>query len=159
MVVAGMATAFLSRKVRSHVDPSLVQPLRRAHDGDSAWGGDSFLFDGEGRDALGEHVQRHKHASGALSGLLGDLREVLAKVSDQAPIVLAEQPVMTMGETNWKAFDEAVFDVVPMRQDATIEPILLGSEDDFLFEKGDVLGRIVPQSVIAQAEIESGVRF
>lgn len=66
---------------------------------------------------------------------------------------------MTMGETNWKAFDEAVFDVVPMRQDATIEPILLGSEDDFLFEKGDVLGRIVPQSVIAQAEIESGVRF
>jgi len=160
MLVAGMATAFLSRNPRSHTVSIVDEPRRRDLEGDDAWGGDAFLFEPEGASGLDLHVNRHSHAMNGLSELLGNVRELVASVSATAPIVVpmvdTEQPV----ETNWKAFDEAIFDVVPLRHPVTPPGIVLqGGEEDFLFGEQAPIGGIAPVSLIARPDEMSGVRF
>jgi hypothetical protein len=160
MLVAGMATAFLSRKPRLQTVSLVGEPRRRELEGDAAWGGDAFLFEPEGASGLDAHVSRHSHAMNGLSELLGNVREIVASVSATAPIIVpplsAEEPV----ETDWKAFDEAIFDVVPMRHQAMESGIVLqGGDEDFLFGEQAPIGSIAPVSLIARPDEMSGVRF
>ena len=154
-----MATAFLSRNPSQQTVSASTEPRRRDIDGDAAWGGDSFLFEAEGFAGLEVHVRRHSHAMNGLSELLGNVREAVASISASAPIVVPPVETGLGAETNWKAFDETIFDVVPMRPQGSAGIILNRHDEDFLFGNDAPMGSIAPVSLIARPDEMSGVRF
>jgi|GEM_PF-3163252 len=159
MLAAGMATAFLSRNPRQQAVSAVHEPRRRDLEGDAAWGGDSFLFEPEGISGLEVHVRRHSHSMNDLSELLGSVREVVATISASAPIIVPHVETAFAAETNWKAFDEAIFDVVPMRSLGSDGIVLNRHDEDFLFGNDVPMGGIAPVSLIARPDVMSGVRF
>ncbi len=154
-----MATAFLSRNPRQQTASAVHEPRRRDLEGDAAWGGDSFLFEPEGLSSLEVHVRRHSHAMNSLSELLGSVRESVAAISASAPIIVPHVEPALAAETNWKAFDEAIFDVVPMRPQGDAGIVLNRHDEDFLFGNDTPMGGIAPVSLIARPDEMSGVRF
>ncbi len=154
-----MATAFLSRNPRQQTVAATHEPRRRDPEGDAAWGGDSFLFEPEGISGLEVHVRRHSHAMNGLAELLGSVRESVAAISASAPIIVPSVEPVLAAETNWKAFDEAIFDVVSMRSQGSAGIVLNQHDEDFLFSSDAPMGGIAPVSLIARPDEMSGVRF